>query len=163
GMEEPMSWGSNAGCGLLKEKCMTNGATKYPDMFCSEKKMRCTSDRTGVGICSLSNDEKSLPEEHRYFADVMLGGDESLLTDYCPVVDTVLFTCEEPLATSLDHSTSGSDSWCLDADSLVVNDEYSTVKIDGVCAAVSCAGGAVKVRYLGDEKWHSCPEGCSLR
>ncbi|RNC41083.1 surface protease GP63 [Trypanosoma cruzi] len=51
-MAEPMSWGSGAGCALLTDKCVTDGATLYPDMFCtdsSDATLRCTSDRQSLG------------------------------------------------------------------------------------------------------------------
>ncbi|KEG05949.1 putative surface protease GP63, putative,metallopeptidase [Trypanosoma grayi] len=163
GMEEPMSWGSNAGCGLLKDKCMTNGVTKYPGMFCSESGVaKCSSDRLGFGKCSFDKQKQDIPPHFQYFTNPKVGNSKSMLTDYCPVVEKELTKCSEATNSKSPGSVSGKNSWCLDADSLVVNGGDSTVKTDGVCAAVSCAGGAVKVRYLGDEKWHSCPEGCSV-
>ncbi|RNF07903.1 putative surface protease GP63 [Trypanosoma cruzi] len=55
GTEEPMSWGNNSGCALLTEKCLINGVTKYPEMFCTAETalFSCTSDRLALGYCTI--------------------------------------------------------------------------------------------------------------
>ncbi|RNE95945.1 surface protease GP63, partial [Trypanosoma conorhini] len=48
GMAEPMAWGNNSGCDLLKSPCSEKSPTKYPRMFCdkkTDKTIRCTSNR----------------------------------------------------------------------------------------------------------------------
>ncbi|EKF26222.1 surface protease GP63, putative [Trypanosoma cruzi marinkellei] len=32
---EMLWWGNNSGCGLLEKKCLTDGITEYPDLFCN--------------------------------------------------------------------------------------------------------------------------------
>ncbi|KEG11903.1 surface protease GP63 [Trypanosoma grayi] len=159
GMEEPMSWGSNAGCGLLKEKCMTNGATKYPDMFCSKKGIvKCSSDRFGFGACEFDKHESPLPERFRYFTSPDLGAPDLHLTDHCPILVPERIMCSANAYGDILGNIMGEDSWCLDGNGLFLNTSKPE-EMPGVCAAVQCADGVVKVRYGGDDTWHSCPEG----
>ncbi|EKF29554.1 surface protease GP63, putative [Trypanosoma cruzi marinkellei] len=66
-----MLWGNNSGCGLLEKKCLTDGITEYPDLFCNhvDGHCFCTYDRLSLGFCGLNRHEEALPEEYRYFAD----------------------------------------------------------------------------------------------
>ncbi|KEG06314.1 putative surface protease GP63, putative,metallopeptidase [Trypanosoma grayi] len=162
GMEEPMGWGSNAGCDLLQEKCITNGTTKYPGMFCTEESFKCTSDRTSLGDCSLDEYDTALPEWFQYFSDPKIGAYPHSLTDYCTVVEPIFRSCANTEEQPMTGNVVSSDSWCLDGNELTVNTPLGASQTGGVCAAVSCADGAVKVRYAGDANWHDCPEGRSL-
>ncbi|RNC59369.1 GP63 group II protein, partial [Trypanosoma cruzi] len=33
---ELLWWGNNSGCGLLEKKCLTDGISEYPDLFCNQ-------------------------------------------------------------------------------------------------------------------------------
>ncbi|XP_050340667.1 leishmanolysin-like [Bactrocera neohumeralis] len=50
---EEMTWGKNAGCTLLEEKCIVNETSMEPSMFCTTNSIPgaylCPSDRTGLG------------------------------------------------------------------------------------------------------------------
>ncbi|RNC32649.1 GP63 group I member a protein [Trypanosoma cruzi] len=76
GMEEPMSWGNNSGCALLKEKSVMNGVTKYPEMFCTAETtlISCTSDRLELGHCTIELYDAPLPPQYQYFSNPKLGG-----------------------------------------------------------------------------------------
>ncbi|ORC91103.1 putative surface protease GP63 [Trypanosoma theileri] len=169
-MAETMTWGKDAECDFLEEKCMENGVTKYPGMFCSDtssitSQTHCTSDRRGVGYCAISNSHYNLPNHFQYFWSPNTGGEVSSLTDYCPVIEPFpRGMCSDPDIIYAPGSRRGKSSWCLDGDSLqVYNDEAfleeHKVTVAGVCVEVFCSQQSVKVRYHGNEDWYHCPEG----
>ncbi|EKF28195.1 surface protease GP63, putative, partial [Trypanosoma cruzi marinkellei] len=86
---EMLWWGNNSGCGLLERKCLTDGVTEYPDLFCNHVDGYgfCTYNRLSLGFCDLKRHEEALPEGYRYFADPRVGGDD-LFMDRCPYVKT---------------------------------------------------------------------------
>ncbi|PBJ68896.1 surface protease GP63,metallopeptidase [Trypanosoma cruzi cruzi] len=161
GMEEPMSWGNNSGCALLTEKCVINGVTKYPEMFCTARSrpLLCTSDRLGLGHCAMELYDAPLPPQFQYFSNPKIGGVPDLLMDFCPYIRPNIKTrCSNGNATVMRGSRVGPTSKCLKGDGLA----DSRGRIGDVCAEVSCDKGEVSVRYLGDDAWHKCPEGSSI-
>ncbi|EAN91492.1 surface protease GP63, putative [Trypanosoma cruzi] len=161
GMEEPMSWGNNSGCALLTEKCVINGVTKYPEMFCTAESslLLCTSDRLALGYCTIELHDAPLPPQFQYFLNPKLGGAPDLLMDFCPYIETYANTsCSNGDATVMRGSRVGPTSKCLKGDGLADFVGF----IGDVCAEVSCEKGEVSVRYLGDDAWHKCPEGGSI-
>ncbi|KAF8279824.1 putative surface protease GP63 [Trypanosoma cruzi] len=161
GMEEPMSWGNNSGCALLTEKCVINGVTKFPEMFCTARSslFSCTSDRLGLGHCTIELYDAPLPPQFQYFSNPKLGGESDHLMDFCPYIETYVNTwCTDGEATVMRWSRVGPTSKCLKGDGLTDSRGF----IGDVCAEVSCDKGEVSVRYLGDDAWHKCPEGSSI-
>ncbi|RNC49958.1 GP63 group I member a protein [Trypanosoma cruzi] len=161
GMEEPMSWGNNSGCALLTEKCVMNGVTKYPEMFCTAESrlLSCTSDRLALGYCALKLYDAPLPPQFQYFSNPKLGGSPDLLMDFCPYIEEYANAgCSDGNATDMRGSRVGPTSKCLKGDGLADFMGF----IGDVCAEVSCDKGEVSVRYLGDDAWHKCPEGSSI-
>ncbi|KAF8288888.1 putative surface protease GP63 [Trypanosoma cruzi] len=160
-MAEPMSWGNSTGCDFLVNKCNTtdNLAGKYPHMFCNDsdkETLRCTSDRRHVGTCTAT-----IVENDGYVAE----------KDFCPVVSSYFHeklsgikynTCSDKDVNYLPGSLTGGDSWCLDAELLETKDGTGHKNVKGVCAQVSCAEGAVKVKYLGSSDFQPCPEGTEI-
>ncbi|EKF28210.1 surface protease GP63, putative, partial [Trypanosoma cruzi marinkellei] len=72
-------------------------------------------------------------------------------------------TCSDENVNHLPGSLTGGGSWCLDAKLLASKEEDSNHKnIEGVCAQVLCEGGTVKVKYLGSNDFHPCPEGTEI-
>ncbi|EKF30690.1 surface protease GP63, putative,metallopeptidase, putative [Trypanosoma cruzi marinkellei] len=156
-----MSWGNNSGCALLTEKCLTNGVTKYPEMFCTVKRSLrlCTSDRLALGRCAMKLYDAPLPPQFQYFSNPKLGGASRFLMDFCPYIEKYANTgCSNGNATVMRGSRLGPTSKCLKGDGLSV----PKGPIGDVCAEVSCEKGEVSVRYLGDDTWHKCPEGGSI-
>ncbi|EKG02251.1 surface protease GP63, putative [Trypanosoma cruzi] len=160
-MAEPMSWGNSTGCDFLEKKCKAteNLAGKYPHMFCNDsdkETLRCTSDRRHVGTCTAN-----IVENDGYVAE----------KDFCPVVSSYFHekssgikynTCSDKNVNYLPGSLTGGDSWCLDAELLETKDGTGHKNVKGVCAQVSCAEGAVKVKYLGSSDFQPCPEGTEI-
>ncbi|KAF8276754.1 putative surface protease GP63 [Trypanosoma cruzi] len=161
GMEEPMSWGNNSGCALLTEKCVINGVTKYPEMFCTARSrpLLCTSDRLALGHCAMKLYDAPLPPQFQYFSNPKIGGVPDLLMDFCPYIRPNIKTrCSNGNATVMRGSRVGPKSRCLKGDGLADSEGL----VGDVCAEVSCDKGEVSVRYLGDDAWHKCPEGSSI-
>ncbi|KAF5226102.1 surface protease GP63 [Trypanosoma cruzi] len=116
GMEEPMSWGNNSGCALLREKCVVNGVTKYPEMFCTARSslLFCTSDRLALGHCAMKFYGAPLPPQFQYFSNPKLGGVPDLLMDFCPYIRPNANTgCSNGDATVMRGSRAGPKSKCL--------------------------------------------------
>ncbi|EKF33604.1 surface protease GP63, putative,metallopeptidase, putative [Trypanosoma cruzi marinkellei] len=161
GMEEPMSWGNNSGCALLTEKCVINGVTQYPEMFCTtESSLRsCTSDRLGLGRCAMKLYDTLLPPQFQYFSNPKLGGVPDRLMDFCPYIQPSIKTrCSDGDKALMRGSRVGPTSRCLRGDGLA----DSKGLVGDVCAEVSREKGEVSVRYLGDDNWHKRPEGSSI-
>ncbi|CCW71253.1 unnamed protein product [Phytomonas sp. Hart1] len=87
---ENMKWGKNVGCALFDKKCIINGVSQVPDMFCevtidSISEYKCTSDRMGIGDCTIKKHD-SLPQYFQYFPDQTMGGTVNWM-DYCPFIE----------------------------------------------------------------------------
>ncbi|KEG10867.1 surface protease GP63 [Trypanosoma grayi] len=162
GMEEPMSWGRDAGCEFLEEKCVKDGHTKYPDMFCTagSPKFVCTSDRMALGTCGLYRFSQDVAWEYQYFADRRLAGGRGGFMDYCPIiVPNEVSLCSGKTKSTVRGSRTGPSSWCLKGVSL----REGVKTVGDVCAEVVCDNGIVKVRYAGNTQLHVCKEGSMLQ
>ncbi|ESL05308.1 surface protease GP63 [Trypanosoma rangeli SC58] len=161
GMAERMPWGGNSGCELLTQKCLTNGVTQYPKMFCEAtgNLLECTSDRLALGKCRITNHPDRLPAQFRYFRNPRRGGFLGDLMDYCPFIKEDKYTrCIDGRAEIMRGSRIGLRSRCLKSNGL-----RDSIGLTGdVCAEVSCDNETVSVRYLGDDAWHACPEGSTI-
>ncbi|KAF8275842.1 putative surface protease GP63 [Trypanosoma cruzi] len=156
---ELLWWGNNSGCGLLEKKCMTDGISEYPDLFCNQfdddEGLLCTYDRLSLGFCDLKRHEEALPEEYRYFADPRVGGDD-LFMSRCPYVKEYPYTgCTNGDPSVMSGSVVGPNSRCVKGQELQFDDEY----IGDVCVDTRCGDGTVSVRFLDDDAWHECQEG----
>ncbi|PWV13803.1 putative surface protease GP63 [Trypanosoma cruzi] len=159
-MAEPMSWGSGAGCALLTDKCVTDGATLYPDMFCtdsSDATLRCTSDRQSLGTCAIYQDD-NIPPEFQYFATKQ-GSRRGAMMECCPFIAPMNGTgCMDGDEAIMPGSVVGPSSRCLTGENLRMG---STV-VGDVCVQLRCGEGTLSVRYRGSEKWHPCAPGQTL-
>ncbi|EAN97742.1 surface protease GP63, putative [Trypanosoma cruzi] len=159
-MAEPMSWGSGAGCALLTDKCVTDGATLYPDMFCtdsSDATLRCTSDRQSLGTCAIYQDD-NIPPEFQYFATKQ-GSRRGAMMEYCPFIAPMNGTgCMDGDEAIMPGSVVGPSSRCLTGENLRMG---STV-VGDVCVQLRCGEGTLSVRYRGSEEWHPCAPGQTL-
>ncbi|ORC85352.1 putative surface protease GP63, putative,metallopeptidase [Trypanosoma theileri] len=165
---EQMSWGNNSGCELLEDKCVKEGRTKFPDMFCTTEPaslpagLQCTSDRQSLGSCSITTktDGNDVPEEFRYFSEQNKVGSEAAQMDYCPFIMAKKgYSCingEE--SNNMPGSVIANNSRCVEGKDLKANN----AAIGAVCVEVSCKFKKVIVRYSGNKEWHSCPEGKNL-
>ncbi|PWV05671.1 putative surface protease GP63 [Trypanosoma cruzi] len=162
GMEEVMGWGRNTGCDFLEEKCVNNGTTKYPDMFCVDGSFlfQCTSDHLALGVCGLFHFGRDLHPVYRYFKYPFMGGSPNELTDYCPVI---MPSGEGACTNTLNNFTGcrvGPNSRCVESDLL----RFNSVTIGAICVEVSCEHkGVASIRYVGDDTWYPCPEGHRLK
>ncbi|PWU93358.1 putative surface protease GP63 [Trypanosoma cruzi] len=156
---EMLWWGNNSGCGLLEKKCLTDGITEYPDLFCNQfydyPKFFCTYDRLSLGRCDLKRHEEALPQEYQYFADPRVGGDD-LYMSRCPYVNKYSNGgCTNGDPSVMPGSVVGPNSRCVKGQDLQFDDEY----IGDVCVETRCGDGTLSVRFLRDDAWHECQEG----
>ncbi|KAK7199441.1 major surface protease gp63 [Novymonas esmeraldas] len=163
-MAEPMMYGRNAGCGLVQEKCVVNGVSQFPEMFCgsaNRTNLVCGSDRLGVGRCNLVNHDSPLPPQFQYFSDATLGGEYEQM-DYCPYVQPLTESKCSFDGRFLNGSVFGARSRCFDAPAGFAESGRSSAQ-HGLCADVHCETTTtyfVKVRGAGT--FTQCKPGTTL-
>ncbi|EAN96430.1 surface protease GP63, putative, partial [Trypanosoma cruzi] len=141
-------------------QCVTDGATLYPDMFCtdsSDATLRCTSDRQSLGTCAIYQDD-NIPPEFQYFATKQ-GSRRGAMMEYCPFIAPMNGTgCMDGDEAIMPGSVVGPSSRCLTGENLRMG---STV-VGDVCVQLRCGEGTLSVRYRGSEEWHPCAPGQTL-
>ncbi|KAK7199299.1 major surface protease gp63 [Novymonas esmeraldas] len=164
-MAEPMMYGRNAGCGLLTEKCVLNGVSRFPAMFCgsaSATKLVCTSDRLSVGDCNLVNYTSPLPPRFQYFADETLGGADVKM-DYCPYVEPFEESKCSFDGRFLNGSVYRARSRCFDAPAGFAESGRFSAQY-GLCAKVHCGTTTTySVKVRGARTYTRCTPGTTLR
>ncbi|KAK7199506.1 major surface protease gp63 [Novymonas esmeraldas] len=163
-MAEPMMYGRNAGCELVREKCVVKGVSQFPEMFCGSANatnLVCTSDRLSVGFCRLVNHPSPLPAKFRYFANATLGGADANM-DYCPYVKPFSETKCFFNARQLNGSVFGAFARCFDAPAGFAESGRSSAQY-GLCAKVHCGTTTTySVRVKGAGTFTRCPPGTTL-
>ncbi|KAK7199338.1 major surface protease gp63 [Novymonas esmeraldas] len=162
-MAEPMMYGRNAGCGLLTDKCVVNGVSRFPEMFCGSvdaTKLVCASDRLTVGICKISNHPSPLPPRFQYFASPTLGGTDVKM-DYCPYVQPFSETKCSFDGRFLNGSVYGAMSRCFDAPAGFAESGRSSAQY-GLCAKVHCGTTTYSVKVKGAAMYTRCKPGTTL-
>ncbi|GET93896.1 GP63, leishmanolysin [Leishmania tarentolae] len=167
---EVMPWGKDAGCAFLSEKCMENGVTKWPKMFCNEFEFftRCPTSRLGLGTCLTGVEQTPLPPYWQYFGNSSLTG-KSAFRDYCPVV--VLFrggSCAQRSSTARAHlkafNVFSDAARCIDGD-FRPKVTYGNVRLRaGLCANVKCdaATRTYSVQVRGSSSHVICTPGRNI-
>ncbi|KEG09903.1 surface protease GP63 [Trypanosoma grayi] len=160
---EPMRWGNRSGCALLEKKCVDNGHTDYPGMFCTEASAtpKCTSDFQALGNCGIEESRADTPQVFQYFGESgKKGGLRDDLMEYCPVIVAGAGTgCMSGNASKMLGSVVGPSSRCVRGNDLKVGDQ----KVGDVCVEVACEYGSVYVRYAGAPTYYLCPQGRFLK
>ncbi|KAK7199303.1 major surface protease gp63 [Novymonas esmeraldas] len=163
-MAEPMMYGRNAGCGLLTDKCVVNGVSQFPEMFCGSANrthLVCTSDRLGVGDCNFVNYPSPLPPQFQYFASPTLGG-EDVQMDYCPYVEPFSKTKCSFDGGILKGSVYGARSRCFDAPAGFAESGRSSAQY-GLCVKVHCGTTTTySVKVKGARTYTRCKPGTTL-
>ncbi|KAK7195270.1 major surface protease gp63 [Novymonas esmeraldas] len=162
-MAEPMIYGRNAGCELVQEKCVVNGVSRFPEMFCgsaNRDKLVCTSDRLGVGNCKIVNHDSRLPPQFQYFSSPTLGGEDEEM-DYCPYVERYAETRCFFGGRFLNGSVYGALSRCFDAPAGFAESGRSSAQY-GLCAEVHCGTTTYSVKVKGARMYTRCTPGTTL-
>ncbi|KAK7202118.1 major surface protease gp63 [Novymonas esmeraldas] len=163
-MAEPMMYGRNAGCGLLTEKCVVNGVSRFPEMFCGSDNyadLVCTSDRLSVGDCNIVDHDLPLPPQFQYFSDATLGGADVKM-DYCPFVQPYRKTNCSSNGRFLNGSVYGAMSRCFDAPAAFAESGRFSPQY-GLCAKVLCeTRSTYSVKVKGATTYTWCPPGTTL-
>ncbi|KAK7199169.1 major surface protease gp63 [Novymonas esmeraldas] len=163
-MAEPMMYGRNAGCGLVTDKCVVNGVSQFPAMFCGsdhDTDLVCASDRLRVGRCNFVNYPSPLPPQFQYFASPTLSGTDVEM-DYCPYVKPFSNTKCSFDGRSLNGSVYGARSRCFDAPAGFAESGRSSAQY-GLCANVHCGTTTTySVKVKGATMYTRCPPGTTL-
>ncbi|KAK7199168.1 major surface protease gp63 [Novymonas esmeraldas] len=163
-MAEPMMYGRNAGCGLRTHKCVVNGVSQFPAMFCGSANatdLVCASDRLGVGNCSIVDHDSPLPSQFQYFSDATLGGEYEEM-DYCPYVEPYRRTKCSSNGRYLNGSVYGARSRCFDAPAGFAEGGQSSAQY-GLCAKVHCGTTTTySVKVKGATMFTRCKPGTTL-
>ncbi|KAK7199509.1 major surface protease gp63 [Novymonas esmeraldas] len=162
-MAEPMMYGRNAGCGLVRRKCVVNGVSQIPEMFCgyaNATNLVCASDRLSVGDCNIVNYDLPLPRKFRYFANATLGGADVKM-DYCPHVEPYSNTNCSSNGKFLNGSVYGARSRCFDAPAGFAESGRSSAQY-GLCAKVHCGTTTYSVKVRGATTYTRCTPGTTL-
>ena len=79
------SFGAGLGCAFFDKKCIENGKSLFPSVFCAEKtSWDCDPLALNKGACNILSYTSAVPAAYQYFSDATLGGDD--FADYCPIV-----------------------------------------------------------------------------
>ncbi|KAK7199566.1 Leishmanolysin [Novymonas esmeraldas] len=161
-MAEPMMYGRNAGCGLVTDKCVVNGVSQIPEMFCASAStdMVCTSDRLGIGYCTVSTSTSALPPYFQYFSNPTLGGNDAQM-DYCPYVQAYSDTNCTDASGELIGIMYGVMSRCLDTPGGIGWGRQSRAQY-GLCAEVQCGDSTYGVKVSWETEFTPCTPGASL-
>ncbi|KAK7199444.1 major surface protease gp63 [Novymonas esmeraldas] len=163
-MAEPMMYGRNAGCRIWKKKCVVNGVSQFPEMFCgsaNRTNLVCASDRLSVGRCFLVNHPSPLPPQFQYFASPTLGGTDAKM-DYCPFVQPLSKTKCSFDGGVLNGSVYGARSRCFDAPAGFADSGLSSAQ-HGLCAKVHCGTTTTySVKVKGATTYTRCKPGATL-
>ncbi|KAK7200596.1 major surface protease gp63 [Novymonas esmeraldas] len=161
-MAEPMVYGQNAGCSLVTGKCIVDGVSQIPEMFCASPDIlyTCTSSRLALGRCQMSNQTSPLPPQFQYFSDATLGGNDPLM-DYCPYVRAFVKAKCTHDGNTLKGSVFGVMSRCLDAPAGIAVGGQSYGQ-HGICAEVKCATTTYAIKVNGARTFAACTPGSTV-
>ncbi|CCW71255.1 unnamed protein product [Phytomonas sp. Hart1] len=165
---QSMVWGKNAGCMLFDEKCVINGVSQMPEMFCDRKtasisEFKCSSNRLGIGNCTMEYHD-SLPTYFQYFSDTTMGGKFGWM-DYCPFIneytDSMCSSGDEEILPGSVFSESSRCFSAVPSTSLQISDGQNMFAI---CADVQCDKDTsrYRVRVKGTSEFVDCPPGSTL-
>lgn len=168
---EVMPWGYHAGESFLTEKCVIDGVSPFPSMFCTNGTVKdaCAEDRLGIGYCGMKTYQpNTIPEYEQYFSDPNLGGLASFV-DYCPIIipGDQQWCDSRGVPDLMPGSLLSASSLCLDAveDGLTVSGNVDRIR--SVCAQIRCGSGVEEGKYdvmfAGSSSWVSCPVGGEVR
>ncbi|CCW72273.1 unnamed protein product [Phytomonas sp. Hart1] len=165
---ESMTWGKNAGCVLFDKKCVIDGVSQVPAMFCESQftsinMYKCTSDRMGIGDCML-NIHDNLPRYFQYFHDPTIGGIDDRM-DYCPYIKEYLNTmCSNGDASILPGSVFSEYARCFSAIPNTLIRISNRQNMLSICADVQCDKDTsrYRVRVKGASDFVDCPPGTTL-
>ncbi|CCW72275.1 unnamed protein product [Phytomonas sp. Hart1] len=165
---ESMAWGRNAGCVLFDKKCVIDGVSQVPEMFCDGvisliSDYRCTSDRLGIGDCAIAYHVK-LPVYLQYFLNPTMGGKDAFM-DFCPIIKAYSTTlCLNGDASIFPGSVFSESARCFSAipnTPIRISNHQNMLSI---CADVQCDKDTsrYRVRVKGASDFVDCPSGTTL-
>eukprot|EP00758_Cryptobia_borreli_P015260 Tbor_TRINITY_DN6005_c0_g1::TRINITY_DN6005_c0_g1_i4::g.10836::m.10836 len=163
--EDP-KWMYKAGCGVIDDKCDTDGGGKGK-YFCFDRTfVGCAPDYRSFGQCASMNDP-GVPDWAKYIGDQgRITGKEPLM-DYCPIVRQKPETqCDNPLITTAGTAERpqyhGLDGRCFKSHvrkAVYGKDPLPKVVIPVSCLQARCTNNVVEFQFHNFKEWISCPKG----
>mmetsp|Transcript_45636 Transcript_45636/g.108641 ORF Transcript_45636/g.108641 Transcript_45636/m.108641 type:complete len:1236 (+) Transcript_45636:58-3765(+) len=164
-------YGRNKGCGFLTQQCVKDGATDFPDTFCTNTDVvscsgrsgpiGCTSGRMGKAQCNACRWTKPLQRQFRYFEDSHIGAPPSRAAmAYCPIWEPLPQGREFAFChvASSDAGTANRNGEAFGHASRCIMSSASQGRersaLEGSCHEVKCEQSAVKIRV--DSHWVTC-------
>ena len=142
-------FGRGAGCSFFENKCLTNGVSNFPSLFC-DLSMKDTCDTFNIrkGFCSITSYMSALPTAGQYFTSSTTGGDP--YADFCPIRLSSLngncraINASDTLTYSDGYETIGPNSHCFES---TLSDKYSYSSGTRCYEVISCSttGATVKI------------------
>ncbi|KPI87511.1 GP63-like protein leishmanolysin-like protein metallo-peptidase Clan MA(M) Family M8 [Leptomonas seymouri] len=160
---EHLAYGYDSGIVMFNEKCVMEGKSNVPSVFCgtsSSSVRACTTDRLQVGHCHLTYFSSPLPSNEQYFANSPKMGGALPYMDYCPVIQGLgNAACNSGSLKVIPGSVISSSSRCFDTSNLIVRANYVTV--NAICAQVHCDNKTrtYEVLVSGATSWLYCGSG----
>jgi len=153
---EYWGWGKDQGCSFVSGRCEAVWPNNA-DYWCtsSTTSPRCSADRRGKGVCTVSKYTSALPAYYQHFSDPTRGGGSgSEALDYCP--STQIYSnryCEDT-----NQLESGkADVYATGSRCFPVADSTGGLSNGAAtCLRHNCSSSTtLKVEYGG--KWYTCP------
>ena len=156
---EPMTWGKQAGCGFLNQKCnvASAGAGKYWRFDGSGSNQRkCGWNARARAPAPTSTYSTNLPTYFQYFSNPKEGG-LSDFPDYCPYVLPNSYSttyCNNPSASVHGPGEqAGAGSRCFEGSSVMPS-----------CIKKRCTStGSLQLNFKGSTSWQNCPAGSNIQ
>ena len=111
-------FGRGLGCSFFDNKCLTNGVSNFPSLFCDQSDTdTCDTFYLWKGYCSVYTYSSALSAAYQYFATSTTGGDS--YADYCPIKvgysngNCRAVNAADTLTYSDGYETIGSNSHCF--------------------------------------------------
>ncbi|EPY16825.1 hypothetical protein AGDE_16584 [Angomonas deanei] len=167
-MSQRMAFGYKKGCGFVRDKCINNGETNYPDTFSTDSlRTQCTTEYSAIGMgeVRLSRCPDSV---YDYFGSNRCTSSNRM--DYCPLYDEQT-KCATPVTDWTQrcfNMVDGTGASCMsiscDFDRQVYTVEGVTCTPGGVVNSHECPDFAIvcpyKIQTISNTP---CPiDGCSL-
>ena len=142
-------FGRNVGCGFFNTKCVVNGVSQYPNMFCdTPNSWTCDPMGLSKAQCNIATWSAPLSTWFQYFSTSTTGGYD-YFSDYCPYKQ--MYTngdCRgNSVATYVQSGTSeviGMSSRCF-ASTLLLNPFYFTSSYSACYSVISCTSTSATV------------------
>eukprot|EP00796_Vickermania_ingenoplastis_P012269 gene12269-biopygen8577 len=155
--------GYQAGPEFLTKKCVIDGVSQFPQMFCTDESTaeRCTEGHLTMGFCNLMTRSEDLPSYFQYFSDPKKGGAQDY-AESCPFIQG-FYKSDCRYSNDMPGGLVTPTSRCMQTPStseeLKIANQADGVSLYTTCAAVQCGTSTYAVKFSGASEWVPCPVG----